>query len=179
VDESEREELEHDITSFIRWAPTPDYDDATLEAIRAEPAVAVAFARYRESAATWPAILAAWRSAPLTAADLAKELVSRLGLSKRATAKTETYLEYASQGELDPARFSRRLLDTLADIVRLSATATTQAGSAMAPSAVAPAFRAGGGAAEKAREDLEFLADLASAPSQRDWDEVDDLFRGG
>src|SRR3954447_13219514 len=38
--EPDREQLLADITAFVAFAPTPDYDDAALAAIRAEPAVA-------------------------------------------------------------------------------------------------------------------------------------------
>src|SRR4051812_28505373 len=103
VPEAEREELEEHITSFIRWAQTPDYDDATLATIRAEPEVAAAFAEYRSEApeASWPAVLAAWQASALSARELARGVVTRIPtLKKKSEAKTEAYLEQAARGEL-------------------------------------------------------------------------------
>ena len=44
----------------------------------------------------------------------------------------------------------------------------------------APAlFRAEGAAAEELRADLDVIADALAAPAGGEWDDVDELFRGG
>lgn len=179
--EEDRPGLLEDITSFIRWAPTPDYDEPTIEAIRAEPAMAAAMARARRPAVPWPALLAQRRRAlKLSTADLASRLVESLGLNAKQAPKAERYLEQAERGELDPSRFRQRLLDALAETLQTSRKDMGGAAwRSMAPAAPAAAFRADRKAAEYVRDDLELLADMAAAPSEKDWDEVDELFRGG
>ena len=179
VPEHERERLLQDITSFISWAPTPAYDDSALAQIRAEPAMAAALSEYR-SRTTWPALLASRRRAlALSADDLAGGLVNALGLASTRRAKTSDYLERAERGELDTSRFAPRLLDCLADLLQTSRRELRGAAGTWLPVQAAPAFRAGDDAAMVARADLELMADAAAAPSEGDWDEVDDLFRGG
>jgi len=180
VPEPEREGLLEDITSYISWAPTPAYDDAALAQIRAEPAMAAALSGYRKRPASWPALLAARRQAlALSADDLAARLVNVLGLASQRRAKTRDYLERAERGELDASRFAPRLLDALAELLQTSRRELRGAAGTWMPVRAAPAFRAGDDAAMVTREHLELMADAAAAPSEADWDEVDDLFRGG
>ena len=179
--EEDRPTLLEDITSFISWAPTPGYAEATLDAIRAEPAMVEAFARHRTAEPSWADVLRERRKAlSLSTADLAGRLVGQLGLAAKQAAKAERYLEQSERGELDPSRFRPKLLDALAETLQ---TSRKQLGGAawrsMAPSAPAAAFRADTEAAEYIRDDLELLADMAATPSKKDWDEVDELFRGG
>jgi hypothetical protein len=180
VPEPEREGLLEDITSYISWGPTPAYDDAALAQIRAEPAMAAALSGYRKRPASWPALLAARRQAlALSADDLAARLVNVLGLASQRRAKTRDYLERAERGELDASRFAPRLLDALAELLQTSRRELRGAAGTWMPVQAAPAFRAGDDAAMVTREHLELMADAAAAPSEADWDEVDDLFRGG
>lgn len=179
--EEDRPGLLEDITSFIRWAPTPDYDEPAIAAIRAEPAMASALARHRKPAPNWAQLLAERRrELSLSMSELASRLVESLGLSAKHAPKAERYLEQAERGDLDPSRFRPKLLDALTSTLE---TSRSQLGGAarrsMSPPAASPAFRAGKQAAEFIRDDLEVMADLAATPSEEDWDEVDDLFRGG
>ncbi len=180
VPEREREALLEDLTSYITWGPTPDYDDAVLAEIRAEPAMAAALSAYRSPTASWPALLAARRQAlALSADDLAGQLVSALGLATKRRAKTREYLVQAERGELDTGRLAPRLLDALADVLQTSRRELRRAAGGWMPVQAAPAFRAGDDAAMVALDHLRLMADAAAAPSEDDWDEVDDLFRGG
>ena len=190
VPEGERAELEDDITSFIRWAPTPDYDDATVEAIRAEPAVAAAFASYdSDKPGLWPALLPRWRErASLSTADLARRLVAALGMASDREEKTQQYLERVEAGELEPSGFSQRLLDALAQVLEVPRQRLESAGESLRAIAAAPPpgampaspqFRASSGGAARVRSSLELMAGAMAKKSERDWDEIDELFRGG
>jgi len=175
--QEDRAPLLEAITNFITWGPTPEYDDITISAIEAEPAMIAALSRHRQRKQAWPELLAERRRAlKLSTAELAARLVDALGLSRKQAVKTERYLQQVEGGELNPARFKPQLLDALAETLR---TSRQQLSGTAWRSMAAPAFRAGEDAAQFVRDDLELLADMASAPSDQDWDEVDDLFRGG
>src|SRR4051812_39119514 len=115
VPEPERAPLAEEITTFLTWAPTPDYDDATLAQIAAEPIVREALGATEQPAGLWPSLLPRLRDrASLTTAQLASRLVEALKLPARSEPKTEGYLEQMERGDLDPSGVSRRLLETLA-----------------------------------------------------------------
>jgi hypothetical protein len=183
----ERNELADDIATFLTWAPTPAYDGAALDAIEAEPIVAEALAAARGPGGLWPSLLPRLRArAAVSTAQLASGLVDLLALPSGSQRKTEVYLERMEDGELAPAGVSRRLLDGLARLLGVARDELEGAGDLgrwqTPPAAAAPAiqFRAAPGAAEAIREDLEVLADALMPPDDdEDWDEVDELFRGG
>ena len=62
VDQSERDDLAAELTAFLAFAPTPEYSDASLEAIRADPIVASALAGARGRAGLLPSLLVRLRS---------------------------------------------------------------------------------------------------------------------
>jgi Helix-turn-helix domain len=178
VEPDRRDELASDIAAFVAFAPTPDYDDAAIAAIRAEPAVASAAAAAQGRGGLWPALLPRLRErAALSTAQLAVALVGALGLPADREPKARGYLERLEAGELEPRGLSGRLLDALARLLGVPRDDLEAAGAFGAP---APAlFRAEGPAAETLRDDLDVIADALAAPGAGEWDEVDDLFRGG
>jgi transcriptional regulator with XRE-family HTH domain len=179
ADEADREQLLADITAFVAFAPEPDYDDATLAAIRAEPAVAAGAAAATARGGLWPALLPRLRKrAALSTAQLAAALTGALGLPADREPKTRSYLEQLEGGELEPRGLSGRLLDALARVLGVPRDELEDASAYGAP-ATAAVFRARGPAAERMRADLDVLADALAAPSGAEWDEVDELFRGG
>ena len=179
ADEPDRALLASDIVAFLAFAPTPEYDDAALAAIRTEPAVVAGAAATRAPGGLWPSLLPQLRGrASLSTGRLAAALVGALGLSPGSEAKTRDYLERLEAGELAPRGLSGRLLDGLARLLEVPRTVLDGAGGF--GTAPAPAlFRAEGPRAEELRDDLDVLADALAAPAGGDWDEVDDLFRGG
>ena len=190
VPQEERDGLLEDITSFISWAPTPDYDDDALAAIRAEPAVASAFDSYEQGVSPFPSLLERWRArAALSTSDVASRLVEKLGLAREREAKTQAYVEQLEAGKLSPDGLTSRLLEALSDVLavprrRFDALgglggATVRAVGAPPPAAAPAMFRAMTDAAETVSEDLDLMAAGMAAKSERDWDEVDELFRGG
>jgi hypothetical protein len=182
--EAERAGLAKDIASFLTWAPTPDYDAAALDAIAAEPTVQAALAAARGPSGLWPELLPRLRQrATISTAQLAAALVDILRLPLGSERKTESYLIRMETGELEPTGVSGRLLDGVARILHVPVGELEGAGDLGAwrtpPPASAAQFRAQAGAAESVREDLEVLADVLAAASDPEWDEVDELFRGG
>jgi len=178
--EADRAQLAADITAFVAFAPTPDYDDAALAAIRAEPAVAAgAAAAAAARGGLWRALLPRLRErAALSTAQLAAGLVGALGLPSDRETKTRRYLEQLEAGELDPRGLSRRLLDAMARLLGVPRGELEGASAFGAPAATA-LFRAEGPAAERIRTDLGVIADALAAPSGVGWDEVDELFCSG
>jgi Helix-turn-helix domain len=180
VDAAQRDELAGDIAAFVAFAPTPDYDDAALAAIRAEPAVAAAAAAARSAGGLWPALLPRLRErAALSTAQLAAAVVAALGLPADREPKTRGYLERLEAGALEPRGLSGRVLDALARLLGVPRDDLEAAGAFGAPAAAPALFRAEGPAAEALRDELDVIADALAAPAGGDWDEVDELFRGG
>jgi hypothetical protein len=175
----DREQLLADITAFVAFAPTPDYDDAALAAIRAVPAVAAGAAATAAPGGLWPALLPRLRErAALSTAQLAAGLVGALGLPADREPKTRGYLERLEAGELEPRGLSGRLLDALARVLGVP-RADLEGASLFGAPAAAALFRAEGPAAETLRADLDVIADALAAPSGAGWDDVDELFRSG
>src|SRR5205085_11616377 len=105
-----RGELADELMSFLTFAPTPEYDDAALEAIRAEPVVADGLAGAEGRAGVLPALLIRLRErVGMSTGDVAASLVERLGLPGDRQKKTAGYLDRLERGELEPARVSRRV----------------------------------------------------------------------
>lgn len=176
---ADRAELADQLMTWLEIAPTPEYDDAARQAIAAEPAVQEAIAAMSSESGLWPALLPRLRSrAALSVGELAAKLVGALGLRADARAKTEGYVAELEAGRLDPTRVSKRVLDGLARALRVDVSVLEEAGGGgFRP---APMFRASTPPRADTARNLEVLADMLSAPTPaEDWDEVDQLFRGG
>ena len=181
----EQGELADQLLSFLTFAPTPSYDDDALAAIRAEPIVAAALAAPAQRGGLLPSLLTGLRERfSMTTPQLASNLVDVLGLPHDKQQKTASYLERLEQGELEPARVSRRVFDALARVFEIPRSQLEGAGDlsrwlpAPAPAA-APVFRADKDAARAVGAHLDVLADALQAPGDAGRDEVDDLFLGG
>src|SRR3954451_15644292 len=177
----EQDALGAELLAFVTLAPTPDYSDEAMAAIRAEIATEVGQER-----GLFPALLARVRERlGMSTADVAGELVNELGLTKQQAPKTAGYLKRLESGSLEPARVSRRVLEALGKV--LGVTSAELEGAAdrggwvglHATPAAAPVFRADEAAAERAARHLDVLADALGAPGTAARDEVDELFLGG
>jgi transcriptional regulator with XRE-family HTH domain len=174
-----RAELAEQLTTFLEYAPTPDYAEATMAELMAEPAVVTAAAAFESEAGLWPALLPRLREqARMTLGDLARRLNEALAVTGRET-KTEAYLKQMEAGSLDPGGVSRRVLEALGRILRVDPEDLDRAG-AFGVAEPAPALlRSEPGTAPSVAH-LEVLADALAAPAPgEEWDEVDRLFRGG
>jgi transcriptional regulator with XRE-family HTH domain len=183
VDESHRGELADRLMTFLRFAPTPEYSDADLEAIRTDPIVTEALAAATGRAGLLPSLLVRLRSRlGMSNAEVAGELVRSLELPDDRAAKTASYLDQLEQGELEPSRISGRVFEALARVFGVSRSELESAGDVggwAMPAAPAAAFRASDEAAGEAAPHLELLAKGLSTPGGAARDEVDDLFLGG
>jgi hypothetical protein len=183
VDESERSELAGELAAFVRFAPTPEYSDEALAAIRADPIVAGALAAARGRAGLLPALVMRLRTRlGLSNTEVAGELVRSLELPEDRAPKTASYLERLERGELEPSRISEGVFEALArlfGVPRGELEGAGDVGGWAAPAAPAAAFRASDEAAEEAAPHLDLLARGLSTPGDAARDEVDDLFLGG
>lgn len=187
VPESERAELADQLVLFLSFAPTPNYDDESLAAIRAEPVVAEALAAAAARGGLLPALLVRLRERlSWTTPQVAGELVRELGLSDEKAGRTASYLERLERRQLDPSGVSRQVFDALARLFGVPRddleSAADLGGWAPGPARAraAMAFRADDkDATEAVGEDLELLAEALHAPGDAARDEIDDLFLGG
>jgi hypothetical protein len=185
VPAEEQGTLADELVSFLSFAPTPNYSDAALDAIRAEPIVAKALAAPGEQGGLLPTLLAGLRARfSISTTQLASELAPMLDLRSDQVEKTATYLDRLEQGKLEPARVSRRVFDALARLFGVPRDQLEGAGdlggwTARAAMASAPVFRAEEDAARAVSQHLDVLADALQAPGGETRDEVDDLFLGG
>src|SRR3954469_2230199 len=139
VDEPDRDELAGQISAWLTIAPAPGYDDRARAARPAEPAFAATVAAMAAEAGLWPVVLPRARErASLSVRELAAKLAAAVGLGRDAEPKTESYLEQLERGELDATRLSRRVIDALADLLRLDPQSLAGGG----PVRAAPMFRA-------------------------------------
>jgi hypothetical protein len=182
VAEADRPELAQQLVTFLSVAPTPDYSDAALSEIRADPIVDRALGAPAERGGLLPSLLAALRERfSLSTPQLAAELVRELELPEDKAAKTASYLERLERGDLEASRVSRRVFDALAGLFSVPRHELEGAGDlgSWAMPAAAPAFRAEDDAAAAAAPHLDLLAKGLATPGGAERDEVDDLFLGG
>jgi len=185
--EPERGELADDLVSFMTFAPTPNYSDDALAAIRAEPIVADALAAPSARGGLLPALLVALRERlAWTTPQVADGLVRELGLPEEKASKTASYLQRLEQRQLDPSGVSGQVFDALARLFGVPRDELEGAADvgrwAPRPAAgrASMAFRAPDkDAADAVSADLDLLAEALHAPGAAARDEVDDLFLGG
>ena len=183
VGEDERAELSAELAAFVRFAPTPEYSDEALDAIRADPIVAEALAASSGRAGLLPSLLTRLRERlGMSNADVAGELVRTLDLPQDRAPKAASYLAQLERGQLEPSRISGRVFEVLAKVLGVPRSELEGAGDVggwAAPGAPAAAFRASDEAADAAAPHLDLLARGLATPGESARDEVDDLFLGG
>jgi hypothetical protein len=176
---AQRVELAALIDTYLAHAPRQRFDQTRFRGSSAERTVDELERAVAGQAGLWPALLPRLRDrAGLKRSELVERLASALGVGGRKE-KVAGYYHEMEQGRLPAQGVSDRVLEALGQLVGETAQALREAGRALTPSgqgpaAAAPAFarRAYGepGAAERA---------VASAPPPAEWDDVDELFRGG
>jgi transcriptional regulator with XRE-family HTH domain len=175
----ERAALAEELLAFLAFAPTPDYGEAELQAIRDEPVVVEALGAAGGRGGLLPALLPRLRERrSLTVGELAEQLTDVLGLRRDRAEKTAAYVERLEGGELEPARISRRMFEALARVLRVPRAELEGAGE-LSRWGTAPVFRGDQDATEEVAPHLELLGDALAAPGGAQRDEVDDLFLGG
>ena len=178
---AQRDELEALIDGYLARAPRRQWDS---EAFTGSSAERVAHGLERAiggEAGLWPVELPRLRErARLRRSDLVGRLAAELGVAGRED-RVAGYYHEMEQGLLPAAGVSERVLTALAEIVGTTADALRRAGAAVAPGP--PGEGSGGPVFARRALQLE-EAPSSTAPtealaSRAEWDEIDELFRGG
>ena len=175
----ERAELADQLMTWLEIAPAPAFDEATVEAIRGEPAVAQAVAAMGSEAGMWPVVLPRLRErARLSVSDLSARLVAALGLAGRE-AKTAAIPRRARSRRARPvAGIPHSARSTRADPADCSARTRGRDRTDLPsrrPCSARQLRRL-----RRPQPTFRVLTDmLTSKTSAEEWDEVDQLFQGG
>jgi hypothetical protein len=177
AEDHEREQLVAEIRTFLDHARTPRFSTATLDVIRADPLVAQ-LSEMPDELGLWPTLLPRLRKrARLRRDDLVARLAGALGIGAGET-KVARYYHGMEAGTLDPAGVSRRVLEALASILGVTSEELAAAGDFQGFHQAAP--RAAFGRTYSVESDeLDAVPAPASPGTPEEWDEVDQLFRGG
>lgn len=175
---ADRAELAALIDGFLARAPRRSFDATAYRGSPAEALVESLDSSLRGQAGLWPALLPRLRSdAQLKRSDVVERLAGALGAPEQRE-KVGHYYHQMEQGLLAPKGVSDRVLDALARIVSVSASAIRRAGEAIAPAAPAAPFEAVFARAATALDSP--VAPSSPAPAgEEPWDEIDRLFLGG
>jgi hypothetical protein len=183
VEGTDRAELAALIDAYLERAPARTWDPDAYRGSAAERLVESLDRGMRGRAGLWPTVLPRLRErARLKRADLVARLAEGLGVADREQ-KVAAYYHQMEQGELASGGVSSRVLDTLARIVGASAETLRRAGEPFDPGASGEA--PGAVFTRTARADAEeegapaAPAEARPAAPSEEWDEVDELFRGG
>ena len=182
VDEGvDRRELEALIDAYLEHAPRAGFDREVFEASRAPAVVAAIEQELDARGTTWATLLPRLRAqAQIKRADLVARLAERLGVRGRED-KVHRYYNAMEHEQLDPARISPRVFEALAGLVGTTADALRRA--APKPDdrllqAAPPAF-ARSAPWETDADAVAAAPAPAASVSPPEWDDVDQLFRGG
>ena len=174
--ESERDDLADQINTFLAFAPTPRFDEATINELLAAPAVEAAVQAFASEASAWPTLLPRLRAqAGLSLRDLASRVLVAAGIGDRGLEKTEQRLAEMERGELDATNVSGRVIDLVGRLLGMNPADLVRTG--MPAKAGGALYRRDDESA--VREDLDLVADALATPvPEGEWDDVDELFFG-
>ena len=178
VSAAERAELAALIDTYLARAPREAFDPAAFRGSSAERTVHELERAIAGQAGLWPALLPRLRGrAGLKRSLVVERLAAALGVQERED-KVAGYYHQMEQGLLPAAGVSDRVLEALGRIVGETAQALREAGSSLRPPSEGPSALP---AAAFARRAYAEAAPPAQAPAAEvdEWDEVDELFRGG
>jgi hypothetical protein len=178
--EAERNELAGLIGAFLEIAPTPSYSPEQLDTLRADPLVQ-AIGRVAEDEPGPTPLPRLRERAKLKREQVVEALARVLGFPDKKT-KIQRYYHQLEIGTITPGQVSQRVIDALADILRVTPNDVEQAGAFfhLSPEPAAEMFlrRDEYGNEIFTTEQLEVAASRSPVPHE-DWDEVDRLFLGG
>jgi hypothetical protein len=178
--EAERNELAGLIGAFLEIAPTPPYSPEQLEALRADPLVE-AVARVAEDEPGPTPLPRLRERAKLKREQVVEALARALGFPEKK-GKISRYYHQLEVGTITPGQVSQRVVDALADILRVTPKDVEQAGAFfhLSPEPAADMLLRADeyGNQILTTERLEAAASRAPVPEES-WDEVDRLFLGG
>jgi hypothetical protein len=180
VSRAERAELAALIDAYLAHAPRQAFDQVAFRGSSAERTVDELERAIAGEAGLWPAVLPRLRDrAGLKRSTLVDRLAAALGVKDRQD-RVAGYYHEMEQGLLPAEGVSDRVLGALGQIVGETAQALRQAGRALAPPSQGPAAAPAAAFARRAyAETAGAPAPGAAAAEEGEWDEVDQLFRGG
>lgn len=182
---SDREKLEELIDAYYLDAPPRAWDAEAFRGSDAERLVDAIDRSFRGRAGLWPAVLPRLRDrARLKRSELVARLADALGVTDREQ-KVASYYHQMEQGLLPSTGVSRRVLDDLAEILGVTADSLRASGRTLRTDAGeaedAVFARTARPSPEWQLEHAEAAPPPGAAGAEREveWDEVDELFRGG
>jgi hypothetical protein len=180
VSAADRVELSALIDAYLANAPRQTFDQDAFRGSSAERTVDELERAIVGQAGLWPAVLPRLRDrAGLKRSTLVDRLAAALGVKNRQE-KVAAYYHEMEQGLLPAEGVSDRVLEALGQIVGETAQVLREAGRALAPpSQGRPAGPAAAFARRAYAEAPGTPAAAAPAAGQSEWDDVDQLFRGG
>ena len=173
VDGGDRRELAALIDGFLASGARPSFTPEAFAAAQASPLAQRVMGSLTD---TWPVLLPQARDrAGILRSDVVTRLAEALGVGTRRD-KVERYYHQMERGLLEPAGVSERVLRALGEIVGVSVERLRLAARAVPPPppASAPTFAR---LASRSRMAAPAAAEASMEPPE--WDEVDELFRGG
>ncbi len=181
LDRVERLELEALIDGYLMHAPQQEVDiTAEYEGSLAEKVVESLSPSITGVSGLWPTVLPELRNqSRVKRAVLVTRLATALGVADREE-KVADYYNQMEQGRLPAEGVSGRVLDALGSILGQSAERLRAMGEALGPAG--PPAEEGAVFARRASMPAQppaALPEAAAPAASEEWDEVDQLFRGG
>ena len=179
VSPTQRTELAALIDAYLANAPRQTFVEAAFRGSSTERTVVELERAVAGQAGLWPAVLPRLRDrAGLRRSTLVDRLAAALGFDDRQE-KVANYHEM-EQGLLPADGVSDRVLEALGRIVGETAQALREAGRALAPPSEGPPAVPAATFARRARAEAASAPEPGAPPAEEgEWDEVDQLFRGG
>jgi hypothetical protein len=175
----ERTELAALIDTYLAHVPRQPFNQAMFRGSSAERTVDELERAIAGQAGLWPALLPSLRDrAGLKRSELVERLAAALGVSGRKD-KVAGYYHQMEQGRLSAEGVSDRVLKALGQLVGETAQALRDAGRALTPSGHGPASAPAAAFARRAYSESGIAGPAAASAGPTEWDEVDELFRGG
>ena len=176
ADTVECDELADQISTFLAFAPTPRFDETTIDELLSAPGVEASVRAFTAEAGAWPTLLPRLRAqAGLSLRDLASRVLRAANLGDRGLDKTARRLGEMERGGLDASSVSAEVIELLGRVLGINSADLTRTG--MPATAAGALYRREAG--RDVAEALDLLADGLAAPTpEGEWDEVDELFFG-
>jgi hypothetical protein len=176
----QRTELAALIDTYLTYASRRPFDQAMFRGSSAERTVDELERAIVGQAGLWPAVLPNLRGrAGLKRSELVERLAAMLGVTSRKE-KVADYYHQMEQGLLPAQGVSDRVLGVLGQLVGETLQTLRDAGRALTPSGQGPAAAPAAAFARRAYSDPGAQEGAAAAARhEAEWDEVDELFRGG
>jgi hypothetical protein len=174
-----RSELAALIDTYLAHAPRRPFDEAAFRGSRAERTVDELERALAGEAGLWPALLPRLRDrVGLKRSELVDRLAAALGVSDRKD-KVGHYYHEMEHGLLPAQGVSDRVLGALGELVGETAQALRDAGQALTPPGEGRPAATVAFARRAWAEPAGAPPPSAQLPPEAEWDEVDELFRGG